>query len=722
LQLFQFRVSKGRGPNQRIPTSEALRDRYRNKGPSVMTIHLLNHVITPSVVGISPQAPVGEAVQIMSEQNISCVVAVENGFPVGILTERNVMWAMAHQGRHVATQRVKAFMSAPVVTARASTHAYEAYLQLSRNNIRHLVIIDDAGLAIGVVTQSNLVAAMERDYLSEIKRIEQIMNPDAVITPPSLTARQALQIMAEKSISCLVVGEEDRPVGILTERDIVRLLARDAELDALKLADIMSAPVYTLREDEAAFKAANLMREKKLRRIVVVDAHGRVRGLVTQSDIVRGLESKYIQTLTSILWEKDEQLIQAGKCLKERTSYLETILRSTTDLGIIATDRYLRVVYCNPTAQRYFHVSPQQIIGRDLREIHVGQGVSLARVNRILNGISTHNSYTFEIVRQTDDGELCFQASIYGVPSGEDGLCGYALMVQDITRHRHAEQQLAALNRDLERRVRLRTNDLALKAKELADSNVRLRELDQLKSEFVSLVSHELRTPLTSIIGFVKLLRKDVPRAYDAALSAAGQEKLRRRIGENLSIIESEGERLTRMINDFLDLSKIEAGKIEWKESDVALAEVIARALQVVSPQFADKPDVALVAEIPETLPVLRVDPDRIEQLLVNLLSNAAKFTLRGRVALIASPGADRIQLRVEDTGVGIAEKDILRIFDKFHQVDTPPELGSKPVGTGLGLAICRQIVTHYGGSIWVESTPGHGSVFIVELPCQHGE
>ncbi|EFL50595.1 multi-sensor signal transduction histidine kinase [Solidesulfovibrio fructosivorans JJ]] len=295
--------------------------------------------------------------------------------------------------------------------------------------------------------------------------------------------------------------------------------------------------------------------------------------------------------------------------------------------------------------------------------------------------------------------------------------------MSDVTARLRAERRLEILNRHLREAVKERTGRLAEKAAELEAANTRLTELDRLKSGFLATVSHDLRTPLTSIMGFAKLIARDFNRFFAPFAQGSGPgDRLRRqakRITDNLGIIESEGERLTRLINDFLDLSKIEAGRAEWRDANVVPAAIITRAADAVSADFEAKPEVAFSMDLTPDLPELWIDPDRLSQVLVNLLGNAAKFTDEGHVRLRAFRRDGMLRVEVADTGQGVPRESLEKIFDKFHQAqagDTVEE-GRRRKGTGLGLAICRQIVEHYNGRIWAESELGRGSTFIMELP-----
>jgi signal transduction histidine kinase/DNA-binding response OmpR family regulator len=241
-------------------------------------------------------------------------------------------------------------------------------------------------------------------------------------------------------------------------------------------------------------------------------------------------------------------------------------------------------------------------------------------------------------------------------------------------------------------------------------------EADAAKSSFLSTVSHELRTPLTSVLGFAKIIKKRLEdRIFP--LVPAGDPKVAqtiRQVEENLKVVVSEGERLTKLIDDVLDLAKIEAGKLEWQMEAVAIPDVIERATAATS-TLLDQKGLRLVKEVEEGLPLITADCDRLIQVVINLISNAVKFTDAGSVTCRAVRQGSTIVVSVIDTGAGIAPADQPKVFERFKQVgDT---LTDKPKGTGLGLPICREIVEHHGGRIWLHSEPGQGSTFSFSLP-----
>src|SRR5579863_7918603 len=241
-------------------------------------------------------------------------------------------------------------------------------------------------------------------------------------------------------------------------------------------------------------------------------------------------------------------------------------------------------------------------------------------------------------------------------------------------------------------------------------------EANAAKSAFLSTVSHELRTPLTSVLGFAKITKKRLEEKIFPITDRSDPKtaKTIEQISGNLSVVISEGERLTNLINDVLDLAKIEAGKMEWNMEPVRISEVVERAIAATSSLF-DQKNLKLERKIEDNLPEVSGDRDKLIQVVVNLLSNAVKFTNEGAVTCSVFMKDHNIVVGITDTGIGIAPADHAKVFEQFKQVgDT---LTDKPKGTGLGLPICKEIVEHHDGKIWLESDLGQGSTFYFMLP-----
>ena len=244
----------------------------------------------------------------------------------------------------------------------------------------------------------------------------------------------------------------------------------------------------------------------------------------------------------------------------------------------------------------------------------------------------------------------------------------------------------------------------------LEQANEELQVLDRLKDEFISTVSHELRTPLTSIKGSAEILL-----TYDDEDRETQMEFLR--------IIDKECDRLTRLVTDVLDISRMESRQATWFWEEVELAEVVAAAVDGTQALLQQK-ELAVKADLERDLPILWNDRDRLVQVVTNLLSNSIKFTPEGgkitinanKLAADSSDGlGEKLEICVSDTGIGIETAEYENIFQKFKQVTET--LTNRPTGTGLGLSICKEIVEFFGGRIWVESTPGTGSSFYFTVP-----
>jgi Na+/proline symporter/signal transduction histidine kinase len=273
------------------------------------------------------------------------------------------------------------------------------------------------------------------------------------------------------------------------------------------------------------------------------------------------------------------------------------------------------------------------------------------------------------------------------------------LAVSEVLQILDETSQVLAYSRALERK----SVQLEEATAELRQANSRLQELDRLKDDFVSTVTHELRTPLTSIRAFSEILM-DNPD-----LDAAER-------GGYLRIVVDETERLTRLINQVLDLSKLESGSADWQIEPIDLHHAVATSVRATGQIFRDR-QVTLEVNVPEPAPFVKADQDRLVQVLLNLLSNAVKFCppATGRVRISVETRDDVVRVDVTDNGPGIVRQDQEAIFEKFRQGGDVRT--NRPPGTGLGLPISRAIVDHLGGRLWVESTPGQGATFSFELP-----
>lgn len=264
------------------------------------------------------------------------------------------------------------------------------------------------------------------------------------------------------------------------------------------------------------------------------------------------------------------------------------------------------------------------------------------------------------------------------------------------------------LRAQIEEHSRLLEIKVDERTRELREINSRLTEYDHMKSEFLSNVSHELRSPLAAVSSAAKIINR------------YGDENPR--TGKKFSsVIMDESARLGRLINDLLDLAKIEAGRVEWNHKRIDNPMVLVEHVVSTFRPLAEERDISLTLEAPNRLPTITLDSDRIIQVMTNLCSNALKFTSeKGAIHIAAGETIHRgqhvIEISVSDNGPGIPTEEQEKVFDRFHQVKVKRD-GNKPPGTGLGLAICREVVNHHGGEIWCEPIDPNGCRMVFSLP-----
>ena len=273
-----------------------------------------------------------------------------------------------------------------------------------------------------------------------------------------------------------------------------------------------------------------------------------------------------------------------------------------------------------------------------------------------------------------------------------------ALTPEDVLRILDETSQLRAHSRELEEK----SDSLERATAELRQANEQLKSLDRLKDDFMSSVTHELRTPLTSIRALAELMRDD-PK-----IDLAQRRQF-------IEIIVAETERLSRLVNQVLDMAKIESGHADWHTTELDLVALVHQAVTTTQELFHER-QATVAVSVPAALPLLRADPDRLMQVLLNLLSNAAKFVPvpGGQVQVRLSADAAGVTVAVQDNGPGIHAEQQALIFERFRQGG---DSANRPQGTGLGLPISRQIIEHFGGRLWVESQPGEGATFAFHLP-----
>lgn len=386
----------------------------------------------------------------------------------------------------------------------------------------------------------------------------------------------------------------------------------------------------------------------------------------------------------------EKRVQQRTRDLMQEKNKLNVVLRSIAD-ALVVTNPGGEITLLNPVFAQLAGCPEQEILGRRLEQV-----LPISALNDLVTQAVAQPLNT-----QTDNfflpGDKVFHASACTLKM--DGtVLGVVAVLRDITQE---------------------------------------AQVDRMKTDFISTVSHELRTPLTSVLGFAKLISKAFEKDVAPKVSDDDRKGQRavQRISGNLDIIVAEGERLTRLINDVLDIAKMEAGRIEWHMQETDIGAVIRSAVAATF-SLAKTKDLPVAVQVAQDLSTTWADHDRLIQVMTNLISNAIKFTDAGQITIRATqahvqsdgtcdvawvnlpnltPG-EWLAVSVQDTGVGIAEKDLPQVFERFKQVGEYRT--DRPKGTGLGLPISKEIIEHHGGQLGVDSELGVGSTFTFVLPA----
>ena len=455
-------------------------------------------------------------------------------------------------------------------------------------------------------------------------------------------------------------------------------LARDILLIGLSSAGILLTAVYLIARRIsqpilAIADAANQVSGGNLNAQAVV---------LTEDEI--GVLAIAFNQMTTQLKMSGEQLADYSRTLEQkveqRTSEIKAIIDNMVD-GLVVVDGENRITQFNPAIAGMIGVSSKAVsAAKNYTDVFKEQAIA-------------------NLVANTRANPKQVFSEEFSLPDRRTGKAVATSIYRDIDTSENAEPITSYLG------TVILIRDITAE-----------KEVDRMKTDFISTVSHELRTPLTSVLGFAKLIQKKLEESILPLIQTDDKKVNRsiRQVTENIAIIVSEGTRLTKLINEVLDVAKIEAGKMQWNMDRLEITEVIDRAFAATSALFEQK-GLEPIKAIASDLPKIQGDKDRLIQVVINLISNAVKFTDKGCITCQVKQQDQSIVVSVTDQGVGISESDQPKVFEKFKQVgDT---LTDKPQGTGLGLPISREIVEYHGGKIWVESELGKGSTFSFSLP-----
>ena len=404
----------------------------------------IGQIITRKVITVSTDTPMSEAVAVMALARISCLVVAEEGKPLGIFTERDVVKG-ASKGVAFDQRPIREMMTSPVVTIPGSLSLYEAYNQLLTNGIRHHGVVDRAGRVTGVLSQSDLIDHLGLEYFVEMRKIEQVMSPGVVTVERTVPVLEVLGQMAGGRISCVVIADRQRPIGILTERDVARLVAAGTNISNLPVQDVMTAPVLTVLSGSTVQNSAVTMKNSGIRRVVVVNGEGLIVGIITQSDIIKGLEGQYIESLKKVIRDKEDVLRETARELLDKSVYLDGILSSSIDMAIVATDVDYQIKYFNPVAENVFGCSAEEVVGTSALELEILKVAVPSRLLKMRDVVRKKGEYAFPLKIARDGVTNFYDGRVTGIKDRMNRLAGFVMMLRDVTEHRQYEEEIKHL-------------------------------------------------------------------------------------------------------------------------------------------------------------------------------------------------------------------------------------------------------------------------------------
>ncbi|NES04107.1 MAG: response regulator, partial [Okeania sp. SIO2F4] len=730
---------------------------------TVITQLDLKSAIIRNPLVVNPNTTLKDAVTLMSKERSlassdqiekdrhqtarsSCVLVVEENQVVGILTERDVVRLIA-EGQTLDCLVISEIIAGLVMTMRESdlTNLFSAINLFQKHQINHLPLLDDREQLVGLLTHESLQQVCEPNALLKPPLVREVMNHQVVCVTLETSVLVIAQLLVEHSISCVVIIEPGGtttlplqiPVGILTEQDLIRFQALGLNLENCTVEAVMNQPILTIKPKESLWAVQQLMEEQNIRQLVVTGEQGELLGIVSQSNVLQAINRPKVDKLMEVLEQRVMRLeAERIKLLESRTAELQSILEDRTAVLKAKVDQ--EKLLMTVTEQIRSSLDLQNILDTTVQEFRL-----LLQCHRAIIYQFCPDSSDAVVAESIAEGERSLWdselANVWVTPEWiEKYSKGQIRVVDDLyksqlTLEKHSniraalvvpiivEEQLWGLmlashrhsytwttdGIDLVQRLSVHIAIAIQQAKayqQMRAAKETAEYANRAKSEFLALISHEIRTPMNGILGLTHLVQ---------------QTPLQPNQQDYLNKIKSSAQSLLEIINDILDFSKIEAGKLELEYIPFELDDILNSINNILGLKAVEK-GIELIFKVGDDVPRYLIgDSLRLTQVLMNLASNAVKFTETGFVTiavelLSCTDETVRLKYQVQDTGMGINQSQIETLFQSFTQVDA--SISRKYGGTGLGLAICKGLVNMMGGNIGVESELGKGSTFHFEL------
>jgi CBS domain-containing protein len=333
----------------------------------------ISEVMTRTVCEVTTDFSAAQVLELMHRESVSSVLVVEDRLTLGIVTERDVVRNL-HRVGSLKTLSCADLMQAPVITVEASENCLDVYHLMGSRRIRHLAVTDAEGLLVGIVSEGDILRDFGVEYYLRFKDVGGAMTADVCLLPESATVAEVVTRMDEGRYSCVfAVDAARRPLGVLTERDIVRLCHQQDNPDRMLLGQAMSKPVKFARTDDLLHEAVKVMANAGIRRLAVVDHDDKVCGVLTHHEVVSGLEGQYVSYLKEMV-QRQEKALQCKQEVVDEKQFLETVLRSMPATAVLAADLAYRVTYCNPAVTTILKLQCGAVLGQDIHDVLASVG------------------------------------------------------------------------------------------------------------------------------------------------------------------------------------------------------------------------------------------------------------------------------------------------------------------------------------------------------------
>lgn len=655
----------------------------------------------------------------LDEVRASCVLVMEGQKLVGLFTERDVV-RLAAAGMSLEGVKIASVMTRqPITLERSQFQDIFAVLKLFRQHrIRHLPIVNEQSHLVGLVTPTSVRQLLQPADLLRLRFVSEVMSPQVIHSPLTASVRHLAQLMAEYRVSCVVITKPSRengiqPLGIVTERDIVQFQALELDFLNIQAHTVMSTPLFCLKPEHSLWDAHLEMQRRRVQRLVVTGEQGELIGIATQTSLLQALDPMEMYNVVNLLQQKVCQLefekvellqnrnAELEKQVQERTAKLE----SAAAMLALAREREKAEAALRESEQKYRSVvnNVKEVIFQtditgnwtflnpawtEITNFTVQDSIGTSFFNYIHSEDYQHSIELLQPllecrkkccryeVRCLIKGGGFRWVEVYArlTLDGKENAIGTSGTLNDITERKQAEEDIRnALTKE--------------------------KELNELKSSFVSMTSHEFRTPLTTILSSAELLQN-----YSHKMSE--EKKL-----QHLGRIQASVKNMIHLLNDVLLIGKAEAGKLDFKPIPLNLVKFCYELVEEI--ELSTNTHTIVFCHQGDCTNAC-MDEKLLRHILSNLLSNAIKYSPSGTTVHFDLVGKEGEAIfRVQDSGIGIPVVDQAKLFDQFHRASNVGTIS----GTGLGLAIVKKSVDLHGGKIGIVSEVGVGTTFTLTIP-----